>query len=765
MKPTLQKYIACLVLSVPLMVWGQTNAWESYYSYTNSSVGTLSNQTIVSAAENALFLFDSSQGTSETISTVEGLSGDTISALATYGDYILVGHENGLLAQVNINTKNIIFESGITRSNTISAEKKQINHIHLADNTAYVATGFGIVEVNPETLEFGETYYFYADLGYKIPLKVNQAMVFEMRLYAVTEQGIFSTSQANPNKLEFSSWEKYNLTTGNWAFLWVQDNSLYAVKDEGNSLSFFQLGNTVEKKATFPGVLKNITPHEDGVLITVSNRIYDTDKSFVRTQTIGDLDGVKPNTFNFAISLNDQKWIGTSSEGLIRYADDTNFDLISPQGPLSNSIFDIENVQQELWIAHGDYNLKYTPSLLEKYGLSRYVDKQWENIPNNQLFNADSFVRVVAHPTEIGTLYACSFHGGIVALEDNTPVALWDQTNSGLESLTFAGPNYKSIRVRDVLVDDNGNLWSITGYVQKGLKKRSPSGQWTGYDLSDAVLDYTQEAGYSNLELYNNKILFFGGVQSGLIGVDISQSPPQMKRIMGGDMGLPSDDIRSIRLDKDNRLWVGTRDGLVILYAPNRFFEEDTQLRSVVISDGGNLRELLSGQFISDIEVDGNNQKWISTTSSGVFLISPDGSQILQHFTKENSPLPTSSVKTIGINEVSGEVYFGTLNGMVSFQGDAYAESESLSEANVFPNPVRPNFLGNVVIRGLQQKTRIKITDIAGNLVYDTTSQGGSISWNLRSFSGARVRSGVYLIFITSTDGLDSAVKKLMVIN
>lgn len=742
------------------MVWGQTNAWESYYSYNNISVGTVSNQTIVTASQNALLLFDSSQGTAETITTIEGLSGDNISALASYENVILVGHENGLLAQIDINTKEIIFESGITRSNTISAEKKQINHIQLVANSAYVATGFGIVEVNPETLEFGDTYYFGPTSD---STEVNQVFVFENALYAATEQGLFKTPQTNLNKLEFSSWDQ--LAAGNWAFLWVQDNSLYAVKDEGSSLSFFQLGDTVQKKATFTGVLKNVSPNENGVLITVSNRVYDTDKSFVRTQTIGDLDGVKPNTFNFAISLNDQKWIGTSSEGLIRYADDTNFDLISPQGPLLNSIFDIEHLQQELWIAHGDYNLKYTPSLLEKYGLSRYVDKQWENIPNNQLFNADSFVRVVAHPTEIGTLYACSFHGGIVALEDNTPVALWDQTNSGLESLTFAGPNYKSIRVRDVLVDDNGNLWSITGYVQKGLKKRSPSGQWTGYDLSDAVLDYTQEAGYSNLELYNNKILFFGGVQSGLIGVDISQSPPQMKRIMGGDMGLPSDDIRSIRLDKDNRLWVGTRDGLVILYAPNRFFEEDTKLRSVVISDGGNLRELLSGQFISDIEVDGNNQKWISTTSSGVFLISPDGSQILQHFTKENSPLPTSSVKTIGINEVSGEVYFGTLNGMVSFQGDAYAESESLSEANVFPNPVRPNFLGNVVIRGLQQKTRIKITDIAGNLVYDTTSQGGSISWNLRSFSGARVRSGVYLIFITSKDGLDSAVKKLMVIN
>ena len=742
------------------MVWGQTNAWESYYSYNNISVGTVSNQTIVTAAENALLLFDSSQGTAETITTIEGLSGDNISALATYENVILVGHENGLLAQIDINTKKIIFESGITRSNIISAEKKQINHIQLVANSAYVATGFGIVEVNPETLEFGDTYYFGPTSS---SIEVNQVFVFENALYAATKQGLFKTPQTNLNKLEFSSWDK--LAAGNWAFLWAQDNSLYAVKDEGSSLSFFQWGNTVQKKATFPGVLKNVSPHENGVLITVSNRVYDTDKSFVRTQTIGDLDGVKPNTFNFTISLNDQKWIGTSSEGLIRYANDTDFDLISPQGPLLNSIFDIEHLQDELWIAHGDYNLFYNPYPLEKYGLSSYIDKQWENIPNNQLFNADSFVRTVAHPTEIGTLYACSYHGGIVAIEDNTPVALWDQTNSGLESLTFEGPNYVSIRVRDALADDSGNLWSLTSFVKKGLKKRTPSGQWSEYDLSDVVLDYKQEAGYSNLELYNNNILFFGGVQSGLIGVDISQSPPQMKRIMGGDMGLPSDDIRSIRLDKDNLLWVGTRYGLAVLYAPNRFFEEDTQLRSVVISDGGNLRELLSGQFISDIEVDGNNQKWMSTTSSGVFLISPDGGQILQHFTKENSPLPTSSVKTIGINEVSGEVYFGTLNGMVSFQGDAYAESESLSDANVFPNPVRPNFLGNVVIRGLQQKTRVKITDIAGNLVYDTTSQGGSISWNLRSFSGARVRSGVYLIFITSKDGLDSAVKKLMVIN
>jgi hypothetical protein len=238
-----------------------------------------------------------------------------------------------------------------------------------------------------------------------------------------------------------------------------------------------------------------------------------------------------------------------------------------------------------------------------------------------------------------------------------------------------------------------------------------------------------------------------------------------MKRITGQDFGLPSDDVRSIRLDKDNRLWVGTREGIAVLYAPNRFFEEDTKLNAVVVNDDGNLRELLSGQFITDIEVDGNNQKWISTASSGVFLTNANGTEILHHFTKENSPLPSSSVKTIGIDASTGKVYFGTLLGMTSYLGDAYQPEQDLSSVSLFPNPVRPEYTGNLIVKGLQQDARIKITDIAGNLVYDMTSKGGSVSWDLRSFSGSRVRSGVYLLFISSKDGTDSNVKKVMIIN
>lgn len=758
MKVNLLRVLFFVVLGVS-SCWGQNKQWESMYSYYNTTTGIAYNENLIVAAENALFLYNPNLNSTETITTVDGLSGDNFSALVVYDNTIIAGFENGMVTKIDINTKKIDLDNSIERNISVNGDKKQINQLYVHQNLVYLATGFGIVELNPTTVEFGDTYYF-GSLGARI--RVNQVAVFEDYIYAATPQGVYRTLLNNPNKLEFSTWEQH--AVGNWMALWMQDSMLYGARDEANAVSFFQLLDSITEKKRFSGKAKHIAPHENGIVITTSNRVYDVNKAFETTQTIADIDGVKPNTFTFGMYANNELWIGTSSEGLIRYAASEEDKFISPEGPLRNSIFDIESLANELWISHGDYSLFYNPWPLEKYGLSHYYNERWDNISNKSLFDVETFVRVVAHPTDLGKLYACSYHRGIVPIEDNTPIELWNQTNSGLESLTFDGPNV-SIRVRDAIVDDGGNLWSITGFVQKGLKKRTSSGQWTSYDLSEVVSDYTNESGYSNMELFEDKFIFFGGVKSGLIGVDITQSPPQMKHLMGGKFGLPSDDVRSIRLDKDNRLWVGTRDGIAVLYAPNQFFEPESELRAVVVEDDGNLRELLSGQFITDIEVDGNNQKWVSTATSGVFLLSPNGTEILQHFTKENSPLPTSSVKTIGIDNATGKVYLGTLTGMVVFQGDAYAESEKLSEVSVFPNPVRPNYTGNMVVRGLQQDARVKITDIAGNLVYDTTSEGGSISWDFRSFSGQRVRSGVYLIFVSSKDGLDSAVKKVMIVN
>ena len=60
--------------------------------------------------------------------------------------------------------------------------------------------------------------------------------------------------------------------------------------------------------------------------------------------------------------------------------------------------------------------------------------------------------------------------------------------------------------------------------------------------------------------------------------------------------------------------------------------------------------------------------------------------------------------------------------------------------------------------------TQIKITDISGNLVFETISEGGQASWDLTTYNGHRVATGVYLVFCASNDGSESCVTKILVI-
>jgi ligand-binding sensor domain-containing protein len=169
-------------------------------------------------------------------------------------------------------------------------------------------------------------------------------------------------------------------------------------------------------------------------------------------------------------------------------------------------------------------------------------------------------------------------------------------------------------------------------------------------------------------------------------------------------------------------------------------------------------------QALTDIVVDGSNNKWLATAGAGVFLVSPDGQQTLFHFTKDNSPLPSNNIYDVAIDSVTGEVFFATDKGMVSYKGTSTAPADDLSNVYVYPNPVRPGFNGDVKISGLMSDVNVKITDIEGNLVYETTSEGGTVLWDTTAFGKYKVASGVYMIFIASDDGTETKVKKVMIV-
>ena len=234
----------------------------------------------------------------------------------------------------------------------------------------------------------------------------------------------------------------------------------------------------------------------------------------------------------------------------------------------------------------------------------------------------------------------------------------------------------------------------------------------------------------------------------------------------GSEKGnLPSPDVRTIAVDNKNQLWIGTNKGLRILANVGDYqSKQQMTANPIIIIDDNLAQELLYEQFITDIAVDGANNKWIGTADSGLFFVSPNGHETKYHFTTSNSPLPSNVINDIDINSVTGEVFIATAKGLVSFKGTATAANDDLSNAYVYPNPVRPEYQGTVKIAGLLDKATIKITDIEGNLVYETTSNGGTIEWDTTAFGKYKVASGVYMIFISAEDGVETKVKKVMII-
>ena len=203
--------------------------------------------------------------------------------------------------------------------------------------------------------------------------------------------------------------------------------------------------------------------------------------------------------------------------------------------------------------------------------------------------------------------------------------------------------------------------------------------------------------------------------------------------------------------------------------------DEDERVRIIVLraigepifgktADGISMSRLLLQLCHPVVVVDGANNKWIGTADSGVFLVSPNGQETKYHFTINNSPLPSNYVNDVKINPNTGEVFIATAKGMVSFKGTSTKPKDNLKDVYVYPNPVRPGFSGTVKISGLTDKATVKITDIEGNLVHETTSAGGTIEWDTTAFGKYKVTSGVYMIFVTSQDGMDTTVKKVMII-
>ncbi|MEE1899061.1 T9SS type A sorting domain-containing protein [Flavobacterium rakeshii] len=760
----MKRFLTILILSIYTMAFAQSNqSWRSYFSYNQVVDIANSPSRVFAAGEVGFFSYNVLTNELATFTSVDGLKTENITAIchsSVYGK-TLVGNENGLLLVVN-DDNSILNVIDIVEETTVAQNKKKINHIYEYEGKAYISCDFGIAVFNLQTLEFGDTYYLGPN-GAEIAVK--QSAVYNGYIYAATaENGMRRAVYTNPNLNDFSQWNEF--ASGQYTGVVSFAGNLFATDSMGTVYRL--LNDTFSFFTAMPEAVVDFRSAGGYLIITTPGLIDVYNEQLMLMHTLDSIP-IATVTFSCTTVVNDKIYIGTTNNGVYTAALNnlSFFSDITPDGPLENRIFSLEKSTNNLWVVYGGYSFYYTPDY-KGGGISRFTPEGWEHIPFYTLPEYPlSLSDIVVKPGLESPVYIASYQSGLLKLTGGEPEILYDDSNTGnngLESLVLSSaPNYKSIRINGPAFDNNGNLWMTNSAVQKPLKVLRSNGQWAEYSFEDITTN-PESDNYGRLVIDKNGTKWIPSRDNGIVA--FNESLGNKFVVIRGEAGnLPSDYVKCLTIDNRNQLWVGTVRGLRVVSSVERFVSEnELTTNSIIIMEDGLAQELMFEQVINDIAVDGANNKWIATASSGVFLVSPNGQQTLFHFTKQNSPLPSNSILDIELDPVTGEVFFATEKGMVSYLGSSTAGEDDLNNVYVYPNPVRPEFAGDVTISGLMDRVNLKITDIEGNLVYETTSQGGTVTWDTKAFGKYKVASGVYMIFISSDDGTQTKVKKVMII-
>jgi hypothetical protein len=705
---------------------------------------------------------------------INGLSDLHISKLGvhTATKSVFIGYENGNIDQiVNGQSYNI---PGIKLANILGS--KRINSFKQKGNFIYAATGFGVVKIDPLRREIKDTYYPTAGIESIVEITFKGDSIF-----ALSPTKLFKAHINNPALADVNQWEidsRVRVQTNpdlryqdieEWnGQLYIQQNFSDYAHD-----SLFVIANGTLQQARDFGVWGQINSIQvvDG-LFAVNGKEYFI---FIKPTTsivsndfelhfYKDNDAIDVRGFTY---FDERLWFADAKFGAIRRDFDGTFERQPFKGPERDTYFRARWHKGVLAVVPGmERGLdEYIPP-----GIMFFENEKWTSIqPGLGKWNANrtwDMSVLTFNPSNPDQL--------AIAGRSKTPLSIIDKKTMtvvdtfGVANAPFSKQANGSVFISDLCYDKNNNLWVLNSGAQYPLKLYKDN-QWTTMVVPQLLNKPTKKLYYD----YNGTLWI--ATNSGLVayksGDDPVSTADDKKALLTTSEyagALPSNNVLAIAMDFDNRLWVGTENGFGILYNPENVFDGAAgsfNLYRPKITINGETDYILGSTVITDIEVDGGNRKWIATANSGIILLSPDGLEVIQHFTMSNSPLISDNIIDLEINHTTGEVFVITDKGMMSYRSDASYEDATYSDVHVFPNPARPDFDGVITIQGIRFDSDVKITDVAGNLVYQTRSNGGTATWDGKKVNGEKVSSGVYLIWTASNINKGRFVGKVVVVN
>lgn len=740
--------------------------WRDHLTYSKVECVALANGKVYAASESGIFSVHPEDESIHRLSTINGLSNIKATTIGSPNESgkLYVGYETGVFDIIS--GTNIEHVFSVKRSNIIG--NKQINHFNFySDETAFISTGFGVLQFNLTRNEIEETFFVKPNGEYVF---VNATEVFDNKLYAATDNGIYYCSLTT-DLFDPSNWKKdqtlpkpnknYNLIVAFGNSLIINQPSKGFRQD---SLFEFKSGTWNFRVDLYPESNQSIEVNQDKIVIanSTSVEVYDDNWNNVQRVFTVNESGISPlyATYN----ANNEIWFGDFTKGLVKSAspfDNTPY-LIT--GPSSSNAFDIRYSSGSVYVAGGGHSNWST--FKENAEISIFEDEKWNNfsaINAAQLALLKDLTSITANPKNTGEVYASTINGGIIHILDNKIVNQLDIKNSILEpvldSLLF---------VSDISYDQSGSLWIANSATEYPIKVLANDNEWYKF----RILKEGQIIKTGNITITSEGVIWLSLQDDGILVLDpgdnfgdTSDDKIKFFTSAAGDGGLPSNSVNAITEDESGNIWIATSTGLKVFYnAANVFDANYGDAKEILINQDGQTKILFENQNITDIVVDPANRKWCSAIGSGVYLMSEDGTTEVAHFTEENSPLYSNIVQSIALNTQSGELFIGTDKGLIGYRSDVTESANSFNNLLAFPNPAMLGTDKIVGITGISDKTEVIISDAGGNLVFRTVSNGGTATWDLTNLHGEKVVPGVYLVFAVDSKGKESGVAKVAVL-
>ena len=747
--------------------------WREHLPYSEFIEVVATDEWVFAATPYALVRYDKSENFAERINTINALSDFGISAMNydPISQWVIIGYENG---NIDLIRDQQTYNLPAIKNSNVSGSKR-VNHIEVKDSLAYICTDFGVVELDINAFEFKDAYYPEQN-----NIEIYDIAFWNDSIYLASSNGLFRANENNAFLIDNNSWSPFSLPfalgdTCRVSEIEVFQDQLYAIEDQ-ESFSKDSLwrhtGSSWELVSSYAEVnLNRLKSKDDKFLISLVYNARVVDANFNELENIFQYSFGAMEINSFDVDRENMYWLADKYNGLVEAPNSFSSQRVAPEGPFFPGSYKLDYSNGRIGVAGGALTANFA-NVFRTDGFYVFENEEWVSYNAfNSAILADSvydYTGIAFDPVDPNRYFVCSFsQKPLFKIENGAIAELYNKNNSSLQDQSNNPGLYN---MHDMQVDDNQTLWIANGKVEEPLVAMDINENWHAFSLGSQAVNRTTQRLY--IDFFKNKWVAVRGF--GLIAFnengtmsDLTDDEIAYFTDSEGSGNLPSAVVTDMEMDFNNQLWVTTDNGLAVIYNVEQVFdpEADVEAQRILIDDGVNVEALLGGVDITAIDVDGANRKWIATASSGVFCLSPDGTEEVYRFTSENSPLFTNAVLDVRVNHATGEVFFATENGLLSFRADATYGDFEFSNVTVFPNPVRPEFEGPITIQGIAFDSDVKIMDPAGRMVFQATSNGGTVVWDGKLPDGTRASSGVYVVLVGEKQNKGKAKTKILFLN